>query len=330
MPLPVNPCPGHCRCARSWVRAITIGGGRGWTTSAARRPSRRELLWITGTTRHTIHNPTGPAPRGKWSRASSCRQGHSTHTKSPQGPARRMHADLLPPAWALCLARLRARTDAAAVRDMDTPSLLCGRGRNAEAASPPIASSCNGSATGSATASRRSRARQRADRSPSNSPSWTPSARLRSGTTRPWKARRLPRPPHRRPLWIARRGSPSPRRAGRPPSRRPPPGSWTRPASIRGSISRLSWPARPTSWPAPPACRWPTIPRRTTRCSCTAASAWARRTWSRRSATTSWRRTPQPRSATSTPRRTCPTWFAPTSTRPSTNSSGTTVRSTCC
>ena len=51
------------------------------------------------------------------------------------------------------------------------------------------------------------------------------------------------------------------------------------PASTRATRSAPSSSARPTAWPTPPACRSPSAPATpTTRSSCTAASAWARRT----------------------------------------------------
>jgi chromosomal replication initiator protein len=79
-----------------------------------------------------------------------------------------------------------------------------------------------------------------------------------------------PRPPR---LWIARRAE-CPRRArtGRRlrATRRPPARAGG--AQSRIHVRRPSSRARPTSSPGPPGCRWPTIRRRTTRCSSTAAS----------------------------------------------------------
>ena len=74
-------------------------------------------------------------------------------------------------------------------------------------------------------------------------------------------------------------------------------------------------------WRAPPPCTWPA--RRgscTTRCSSTAASAWARPTWCTPWATRCWRTSPTPKCSTSMPSSSSPMWLRPTSARPSTSS----------
>ena len=83
-------------------------------------------------------------------------------------------------------------------------------------------------------------------------------------------APRHPRPPPRRP----------PARASRSgSSRRGSAVRAARPTSIRATRSRTSSSARPTAWPTRPACRSPSVrDMPTTRCSCTAAWAWARPT----------------------------------------------------
>ena len=254
-------------------------GAAGHRPPAARRRRARRPVdnWRATRLQSTTRAPRCQrAPRTVRSR----RRGRLTHTKSPPR-TRSPHVTptCLPAAWTACLRAFERELTPQQFATWIRRSACADEGGRAQTDARPTASCCSGSRTASAPASRRWRAR------PTGAPGHH-RVRGRGRRRRRARPRREPaaatRPaprPHRPPLWIARR---APARAtaagtGAAGARRRP-ANPTPPASIRRSPSRRSSPARPTSWPGPPACRSPTTRRRTTRCSSTAASGWARRT----------------------------------------------------
>ena len=235
------------------------------------------FLWITACGGATIHNP-GRRVRGKrWTLPPARRRGRLRPTpRVRQGPARRMHADLLPPAWALCLAAFERELTPQQFATWIRPLSCADEGGTLKLRAP-----------NRFVLQWVKRALRQPDRDAGARGHGRPGRHRIRGRGRrgsPHHPRReaappaRPAPPHRRPLWIPRPRPPARCHSPAGPANRRPPRKPDATSLNPASPSRLSWPARPTSSPAPPGCRSPTIPPRTTRCSSTAASASARRT----------------------------------------------------